>query len=46
MLKQQSKNFTKSYYGDQIKEDEICGACAGSMGKLRNVFKTVVRTPE
>ena len=46
MFKQESKNFTKSYYGDQIKEDEISGACAGSMGKLRNVFKTVVRIPE
>jgi hypothetical protein len=46
MLKQESKNFNKSYYGDQIKENEICGANAGSMGKVRNVYKTVVRKPE
>jgi len=46
MLKQQSKNFTKSYYGDQIKEYEICAACAGSMGELRNLYKRVVRKPE
>ena len=45
MLKQQRKNFTKSYYGDQMKEDETRGACARSMGKLRNVYKTVVRKP-
>jgi len=41
MLKQKSKNFTKSHYGDRIKEDYICGACAGSMGKSRNAYKTV-----